>query len=315
MSTPLLEIRSLSRSFGTLRAVADVSFSLNAGECLGLLGPNGAGKTTLLSMITGVIGADQGQILIEGHPLAGDCDPIKRRIGVVPQDLALYEELTPVGNLRFFGALYGLERSELEKAIRHSLELVGLADRAKERVRHFSGGMKRRLNIAAALLHDPQLLLLDEPTVGVDPQSRHAIFENIGALRAVGKTVLYTTHYMEEVERLCDRVVILDHGRVVADESLTGLKARMLKGCHLRIELARADSAAWLPELQQLGGIQTAELTARRLVVGMDDLTAGAPAVLALLSRHHEKIVHLESERPDLESIFLTLTGNQLRDL
>jgi len=223
----MLNVNNLRKSFGTLVAVSDVSFSLDGGQILGLLGPNGAGKTTTVSMIAGLLTPDRGEVLIAGHRLAGDTDPAKRRIGLVPQDLALYDELSARDNLRFFGALYTLTGRALDEAIARALTLVGLADRARDAVKTFSGGMKRRLNLAAGLLHDPDILLLDEPTVGVDPQSRNAIFENLETLKAQGKALLYTTHYMEEVERLADRIVIVDHGAVVADDTLAGLQSRV----------------------------------------------------------------------------------------
>ncbi|HMF93602.1 MAG TPA: ABC transporter ATP-binding protein [Vicinamibacterales bacterium] len=227
MAIAMLTVKNLRRSFGPLVAVNDVSFSLADGQILGLLGPNGAGKTTTVSMVAGLLTADRGEVLIAGHRLAGDTDPAKRRIGLVPQDLALYDELTARDNLRFFGALYQLTGRSLDEAIARVLTLVGLEDRARDAVKTFSGGMKRRLNLAAGLLHNPDILLLDEPTVGVDPQSRNAIFENLEALKAEGKALLYTTHYMEEVERLADRIVIIDHGSVVADDTLTGLQSRV----------------------------------------------------------------------------------------
>ena len=223
----MLEIRHLRKSFGTLVAVDDVSFSVERGQLVGLLGPNGAGKTTTVSMIAGLVTPERGDVLIGGARLAGDTDPKKRQIGLVPQDLALYDELPAGANLRFFGALYGLSGAALERAIASALELVGLADRVSDRVSTYSGGMKRRLNLAAGLLHDPDILLLDEPTVGVDPQSRNAIFENLELLKSRGKALLYTTHYMEEVERLADRIVVVDHGRVIADDTLQGLQSRV----------------------------------------------------------------------------------------
>ena len=220
----MLEVRSVRKTYGDLVAVHDVSLSVRPGEVVGLLGPNGAGKSTTVSMIAGLVTPDSGQVLIDGAPLQGDTDPKKRRIGLVPQDLALYDELSALQNLRFFGALYDLGNQALDAAIASSLQLVGLTERARDRVGTFSGGMKRRLNLAASLLHDPDILLLDEPTVGVDPQSRNAIFSNLETLKARGKGLLYTTHYMEEVERLADRVVIVDHGRVVASDTLEGLQ-------------------------------------------------------------------------------------------
>jgi ABC-2 type transport system ATP-binding protein len=221
---PILDVRHLCKSFGRLVAVDDVSFTLEAGQLVGLLGPNGAGKTTTVSMVSGLIAPERGEVLIGGKKLDGDTDPAKRRIGLVPQDLALYDELSALANLRFFGALFNLSGAALDEAIDAAMELVGLTDRLKDAVRTYSGGMKRRLNLAAGLLHDPDILLLDEPTVGVDPQSRNAIFDNLEELKRRGKALLYTTHYMEEVERLADRIVIVDHGRVIADDTLAGLQ-------------------------------------------------------------------------------------------
>jgi ABC-2 type transport system ATP-binding protein len=222
----MLETRQLKKSFGSVVAVDDVSFGMARGQLLGLLGPNGAGKTTTVSMIAGLLSPDRGEVLVGGQCLAGDSDPLKRKIGLVPQDLALYEELSARENLLFFGSLYGLARPTLDGSIAAALQLVGLADRAGHRVKDFSGGMKRRLNLAAGLLHDPEILLLDEPTVGVDPQSRNAIFDNLIELKRRGKTLLYTTHYMEEAERLADRIVVIDHGKVIADDTLDGLRRR-----------------------------------------------------------------------------------------
>lgn len=225
--TAALEVNHLRKSYGSTHAVRDVSFSLRSGELVGLLGPNGAGKTTTVSMVAGLTTPEAGQVLIDGVALNGDADPRKRRLGLVPQDLALYDELSALDNLRFFGALYDLRGPVLSSAIEAALALVGLTGRERDRVKTFSGGMKRRLNLAGSLLHDPQILLLDEPTVGVDPQSRNAIFDNIEALKRRGKAVLYTTHYMEEAERLADRIVVIDEGAVVADDTLAGLKARV----------------------------------------------------------------------------------------
>src|SRR5437879_6691736 len=223
----MLTINNLRKTFGSLVAVDDVSFSLERGQLVGLLGPNGAGKTTTVSIIAGLITPDRGEVLIAGRRLAGDTDPAKRRIGLVPQDLALYDDLSARDNLRFFGALYELRGRALEERTANALALVGLADRVGDKVKTFSGGMKRRLNLAAGLLHDPDILLLDEPTVGVDPQSRNAIFDNLETLKRRGKALIYTTHYMEEVERLADRIVVVDHGRVIAEDTLAGLQSRV----------------------------------------------------------------------------------------
>jgi len=220
MAKPLLEIRDLSKSYGTAKAVDGVTFQVYEGEIFGLLGPNGAGKTTLLSIVSSLIRQDTGAFLLAGQPLRRDR---KHLLGIVPQELAIYNELTARENLRFFGQLYRVPEPRLSATIDEILRAVGLADRADHRAGTFSGGMKRRLNLGAGLVHGPRLLLLDEPTVGVDPQSRHHIFEEVRRLNAGGMTVIYTSHYMEEVEALCPRVGILDHGKLIACDSLSGL--------------------------------------------------------------------------------------------
>jgi ABC-2 type transport system ATP-binding protein len=215
----MLEAHDLWKSYGDRQAVAGVSVTVRPGQIVGLLGPNGAGKSTTVAMLCGLATPDRGTVSLGGKSLAGNANAVKRRLGFVPQDIALHEDLAAIGNLRLFGALYGYSGSELEERARAALALVGLADRARDKPLSFSGGMKRRLNIACALVHDPEVLLLDEPTVGVDPQSRNAIFENLEALRGRGKALLYTTHYMEEAERLCDHIVIVDHGKVIASDT------------------------------------------------------------------------------------------------
>jgi ABC-2 type transport system ATP-binding protein len=220
----MLQVNRLSKRYGERVAVNAISFSIARGETVGLLGPNGAGKTTVIGMISGTSRPDGGEVSLGGLSLSQAANALKRRVGLVPQDLALYEELSAWANLQLFGGLYGLRAAELEPRATAALALVGLTDRSTDRVKTFSGGMKRRLNIAGALLHEPDLILLDEPTVGVDPQSRNAIFDNLEELKRRGKTLLYTTHYMEEAERLCDRVLILDHGEILADDTVAHLK-------------------------------------------------------------------------------------------
>ena len=224
--TPALEVSGLRKSYGGVPAVDGVSFRVEEGTIVGLLGPNGAGKTTTVSIVCGLLPPDAGEVRVGGRPLAGDTDPAKGRLGLVPQELALYEELPADDNLRFFGALQGLEGARLDSPRSTTSSGSPASSSARgDRVKVYSGGMKRRLNLAAGLLHDPDVLLLDEPTVGVDPQSRNAIFESLEALRDAGKAILYTTHYMEEAERLCDRIVIVDHGRVVAEGTAEELGA------------------------------------------------------------------------------------------
>jgi ABC-2 type transport system ATP-binding protein len=312
---PVLEVRNLSKRFGSITAVNDVSFTIGAGETVGLLGPNGAGKTTTVSMICGLIEPDSGEVRFQDQPIRGDTNPTRRLLGLVPQELALYDKLTALENLELFGALYDLKGPALKSAIQASLDLVELADRGHDAVKNYSGGMKRRLNLAAALLHDPQILLLDEPTVGVDPQSRNAIFENLEALKARGKSLLYTTHYMEEAERLCDRIVIMDKGRVVADDTLRGLHRRLPAANRLVVELEeRAGDFAWVDEVRGLPGVANAAVNEGVLRVDMEDLAHTTPRVLTWLSEQRRPFSHVTSERPDLESVFLTLTGRSLRD-
>jgi ABC-2 type transport system ATP-binding protein len=245
--------------------------------------------------------------------LGGDTDPVKRKIGLVPQDIALYDEMSAQDNLAFFGALYDLGGASLKRAIADALTLVELSDRAADKMSSFSGGMKRRLNLAA-LLHDPQILLLDEPTVGVDPQSRNAIFVNLETLKKRGKTLIYTTHYMEEAERLCDRLIIVDHGKVVADDTLGGLYRLLPISNVLAIELEKRKDEPCLDKLKALPEVQTAELRAGILKLGLRDLSAGAPIVLQLLVEGGHPYQHVVTERADLETVFLTLTGRSLRD-
>jgi ABC-2 type transport system ATP-binding protein len=310
----MLEVDALKKSYGALVAVNGVSLRAAAGETIGLLGPNGAGKTTTVSMIAGLVRPDSGSVRIEGRTLAGDTDPKKRRIGLVPQDLALFDELTAQANLELFAALYDLDGAAAKRAIGEALELVGLADRANDRVKNYSGGMKRRLNLAAALLHNPQILLLDEPTVGVDPQSRNAIFDNLEVLKQRGKTLVYTTHYMEEAERLCDRVIIIDHGKVVADDTLQGLYRLLPVTNLLAVELDEGQNGLRLNELQALPGVRSAKLEAGTLRVGVEDLATETPRILQWLVERGHLYHHVASERADLETVFLTLTGRSLRD-
>ena len=310
----MLEVDHLKKSYGPVVAVNGVSLHASAGETIGLLGPNGAGKTTTVSIIAGLVRPDSGSVKIEGRPLTGDTDPIKRQIGLVPQDLALFDELTAQANLQLFAALYNLDGAAANRAIGEALELVGLSDRAQDRVKNYSGGMKRRLNLASALLHDPQILLLDEPTVGVDPQSRNAIFDNLEVLKSRGKTLLYTTHYMEEAERLCDRIVIIDHGKVVADDTLQGLYRLLPVTNLLVIELDNSKNGLRLPDLQALPGVHSAKLESGTLRVGLQDLATEAPRVLEWLVERGHLYHHVSSERADLETVFLTLTGRSLRD-
>ena len=311
----MLEVSGLRKSYGEITAVNGVSFRAGKGETIGLLGPNGAGKTTTVSMIAGLVRPDAGEVRIGGRTLRGDSDPAKRAMGLVPQDIGVYEEMSARENLHLFGALYGMKGAGLTHAMDEALDLVGLKDRAREPVKGFSGGMKRRLNLAAAVLHDPDLLLLDEPTVGVDPQSRNAIFDNLEVLKKRGKTLLYTTHYMEEAERLCDRMVIIDHGKIIADDTLQALNRLVPVRNLLTVEFEDGvRNGLRLEELRQAPGVESAELHGGGVRIGVRDLAEDSPAVLEWLAQHGYRIEHLSSERANLETVFLMLTGRSLRD-
>jgi ABC-2 type transport system ATP-binding protein len=315
----MLEVKGLHKHYGGLVAVEEVSFVARPGETIGLLGPNGAGKTTTVSMIAGLLRPDRGQVLIDGGVVRGETDRVKRRMGLVPQEMALHDELSARGNLALFGALYGMRGTGLKRAMDAALDLAGLTDRAKDKVATFSGGMKRRLNLATALLHDPQILLLDEPTVGVDPQSRNAIFGNLEEFRRQGKTLVYTTHYMEEAERLCDRIIIIDHGKVIANDSLEAVR-RLVPGVNVieieieNAEIEKAGADGCYAGLRLLPDVETVEVQGGLLRVAVRDLTDTSPRVLEWLRDHGYRYGHLASQRADLETVFLTLTGRSVRN-
>ena len=312
----MLSVSGLSKSFGERCAVDGVSFQVQRGQTVGLLGPNGAGKSTTVSMICGLISADSGSVTLDGEPVGQGASAAKKKLGLVPQDLALYEELPAIENLKLFGALYGLKGAALNKRAEEVLALVGLSDRAKDKPSTFSGGMKRRLNIAAALLHDPQLLILDEPTVGVDPQSRNAIFDTLEALKAQGRSLIYTSHYMEEVERLADHIVIIDHGKVLADAAPAELYRRLPTQAALQVELADAANVpgdSLMAALADLPGVAGVRREGGQFDISLHD-TSHAARVLRWLDEQGHSLAHFATARTKLEDIFLSLTGRTLRD-
>jgi ABC-2 type transport system ATP-binding protein len=310
----MLEVRALHKRYGDLVAVHEVSFEARPGQMVGLLGPNGAGKTTTVSMIAGLLAPDAGEVRIEGSVVRGETDPVKRRMGLVPQDLALHDELSARENLSLFGALYGIRGAALRNAMERAFEIAGLTDRANDTVATFSGGMKRRLNLAAALLHDPQILLLDEPTVGVDPQSRNAIFSNLEYLKSQGKTLVYTTHYMEEAERLCDRIIIIDHGKVIANDTLDAVR-RLVPGVNvIEMEIDNPGTGDWSAGLREVDGVDTVVCEGMILRVTVRELLDVSPRVLLWLRDRGYRCSHLASQRADLETVFLTLTGRSVRN-
>ncbi|GAA1161383.1 linearmycin resistance ATP-binding protein LnrL [Ornithinicoccus hortensis] len=309
----VLVVEGLRRRFGDLVAVDGVDFRIGHGETYGLLGPNGAGKTTTISMVAGLIPADEGTVTVAGQLMGPRRVDPKRHIGLVPQDLAIYPELTARENLTFFGKLQGITGADLKGRVAEVLELIGLTDRAKEASKNFSGGMKRRLNIGIGLLHQPSLLILDEPTVGVDPQSRNSILESVEALSGEGMAVLYTTHYMEEAERLCDRIGIIDSGTIQAEGTREEL-IRLTGGVdQIRLSgsgdvAAAAEALRGMPKVEQVDADRhTLRLTVREAPTAVADIVTGASAAGMSLS-------DVEISRPNLESVFLHLTGKALRD-
>ncbi|WP_428503122.1 ABC transporter ATP-binding protein [Roseateles sp.] len=314
MKQELLQAQALHKRYGTREAVRGLSLTVGAGEVLGLLGPNGAGKSSTIAMLAGLSRPDSGSVTVGGAALSQDEFAYKRRIGLVPQELALFEDLPALANIELFGALYELPAAQLKARALAVLAQVGLAERAQDKPSSFSGGMKRRLNIACALVHEPDVLLLDEPTAGVDPQSRNAIFEQLEALKRAGKALIYTTHYMEEVERLADRVIIMDHGQQVAHGSLAELYRLLPAAETLKLELDREIDGALEATLRALPGVQQLQARGSQLQIGLSELGAGSAAVLAALAAAGLKPRHISSGRANLEDVFLALTGRQLRD-
>src|SRR5262245_7969990 len=311
MAPPLLEVIDLHKRYGPTVALAGVSFAVAQGEMFGLLGPNGAGKTTLLSIVSGLAAPTSGEVRLLGRPFRPADTDARRHIGVVPQDLAVYATLTARENLLFFGELYGLRGAALRARVAGVLDAVGLADRADDKVHTFSGGMKRRLNLGAALVHGPRLLLLDEPTVGVDPQSRNHIFEGVRRLNAEGMTVVYTSHYMEEVQALCPRVGIMDLGRLVACDALPALLQQLPGLVRFRV---REVTPALRERLKGLADGRLVERPGGALELECADVKATLPRLVAAVHEARAGLMHLETEEPNLERVFLHLTGRALRD-
>jgi ABC-2 type transport system ATP-binding protein len=309
----IVEVKELRKTFGRNEAVKGVSFTVEPGTAFGFLGPNGAGKSTTLNMLCGILAPSSGDALIAGHSVGSETAAVKRLLGVVPQDIALYPKLSARVNLDFWGRMYGMGGKELKARIDEILELVGLADRANDAIQHYSGGMKRRVNIAAGLLHHPSVLILDEPTVGVDPQSRNHIFAMVKQLNQEGTTVIYTSHYMEEVEYLCNQVAIMDQGKVVAIGDTQSLVRQAGEHQELQIKASRLTNEA-VNRLRSLGDVN-------RLTVeedGVRILTSDAEKTLALafgvFSECGCPVSRIEITKPNLEGLFLKLTGKTLRD-
>jgi ABC-2 type transport system ATP-binding protein len=311
MAMPMLEVLDVHKRYGSTPALDGVTFEVEAGELFGLLGPNGAGKTSLLSIISCLLEPTAGEVRILGQKVTLKDRALRKKIGIVPQELALYGELTGRENLHFFGELYGIQGDRLRDRVDDTLKAIELSDRADDRAAQYSGGMKRRLNLGIALVHQPSLLLLDEPTTGVDPQSRNHIFEEVRRLNQEGVTVVYTSHYMEEVQALCKRVGIIDKGRLIACDTLAGLLKQLQSTVRFRVPEV---TPALRERLKQLPDVRLVEHSDQTLELECRDVTTVLPPLVAALNDLHVPLTRLETEEPNLERVFLHLTGRALRD-
>jgi ABC-2 type transport system ATP-binding protein len=305
----MIEVHGLTKTFGDVQALAGVDFSVNEGEIFGLLGPNGAGKTTTISIIAGLLASDAGSVRVSGMDIRAQGPRVRRMLGVVPQDIALYEELSGLDNLLFWGGLYGLSGRRLHEEADRVLELVGLTERGKDPVREYSGGMKRRLNLSAGLIHRPKVILLDEPTLGIDPQARLTILDIIKDGVSEGMTALYTTHYLEEAEKLCDRIAILDHGRILATGTLAELVKLAGEGSLVTVTGSFTRDQAE-PLLRGIAVERLEDGALRMAIPGKAELSA----TLGRLFSAGLPIGEVSIQDPSLEGVFIKLTGRELRD-
>ncbi|MBZ9607140.1 ABC transporter ATP-binding protein [Clostridium estertheticum] len=309
----IVTVKNLEKSYNTKKAVYGINFVVNRGEILGLLGPNGAGKSTIINILATILSPDNGEITILGHDLKKDVKAIKLGIGIVPQDLAIYEEITAEKNVRFFASLYKLKGKQLEKQVKEALELVGLYDRKDDKPKTFSGGMKRRLNIACAIAHKPKLIIMDEPTVGIDPQSRNHILESIKILKNEGATVIYSTHYMEEVEAISDRIIIMNEGKIIAEGTKEELKQEV------NDEITYSFHVNNLNELSNnqfsgIDGITKIEITENVFKITAEKSKDNLNEIISVIIAKGCKIESMSSKEASLETVFLELTGKNLRD-
>ena len=309
----MIQVRSVSKSFGIIEAVKNVSFTIDKGEIFGILGPNGAGKSTIVNILNTLVKPDKGDVIIDGVNTKDDGNTIKLIMGVVPQEIALYEELTAYENLMFWGGLYNISQLELKANVNNTLEIVDLVYRKDDRIKTFSGGMKRRINIACSLLHNPKILVLDEPTVGVDPQNRNHIFEVIERLNNEGMTIIYTTHYMEEAERFCDKIAIIDVGRIIAQGTLKELREISEVKDLLTIKLADSENEI-ISRITSANPLLKFDSTSNTLKVECVNISSDISIIINHIQNSGGVIESIYTQGTNLESIYLKLTGKELRD-
>ncbi|MDQ0198945.1 ABC transporter ATP-binding protein [Neobacillus ginsengisoli] len=309
----VLELKNLTKKFADFIAVDNISLSIAEGEIFGFLGANGAGKSTTINMIAGLLRINDGEITILGKNIAKNSKFAKMNIGIVPQDLAIYEDLTAAENVRFFAGLYGLRGAKLTERVDEALQFVGLSDKHKEYPKSFSGGMKRRLNIACAIAHRPKLIIMDEPTVGIDPQSRNYILRSVRKLNEMGCTIIYTSHYMEEVEEICTKIAIVDHGKVIAEGTKEQLIAIITNTKDVWIEVKTAEKIN-VELIKEITGVKTVQLEENFIKINSDIEVNNLNKIVQHLINHNIEISSLEEKEPNLETVFLTLTGRNLRD-
>lgn len=309
----IMTVRNLKKSFKENNVLKGINFEVHEGEVLCILGPNGAGKSTTINILTAALGSDEGSIYFKDTPISKVLRSYKQSIGIVPQEIALYEELSAERNLSFFASLYGLYGNKLKEAVEEALEFAGLKDRRKDKVKAFSGGMKRRLNIACAIAHHPELIIMDEPTVGIDPQSRNHILSSIKELQAQGMTVIYTTHYMEEVEAISSRIIIMDHGAVIAEGTKESLKEEIENEKRYTIEVEENGKTGH-DEFFTIEGVKNVKIEGNTIEITSLKGVENLDRIISLLSDRGEKIRNISSEAASLEMVFLKLTGRKLRD-
>lgn len=310
----VVSMEKITKNFGNLTAVDKMSLDIEAGEIFGLLGPNGAGKSTAINMITGLLETDKGSISILGKDVKRNPMITKRNIGIVPQDIAIYEDLTCVENVKFFAGLYGLKGKELTAAAMEALEFTGLSDKAGGYPKGFSGGMKRRLNIACAIAHKPKVIIMDEPTVGIDPQSRNHILQSVRRLNQMGSTIIYTSHYMEEVETICTRVAIMDHGKVIALGTVDELKNLITDKNVVWVSAGGSVSKLDEEKLKEIPGVTGIVIQDGIVKITSAHEVNNLDKIITYFTVNKFPIKSIESKTPDLETVFLSLTGRRLRD-